>query len=238
MDLNILTPGAEILNLSQNVPNNPTIQIIQTDNSLGSPDIQQVTSQNELLQYGSFHCDKYKKGKKCELCSHMMETNFVYSHYFKTKFRIHGHLSHDYSITGRRRWYIYLIEDLPCNKAIVGSTTDPYNRWTTHKSNCNKGPCKSTGLAKHFTLNDGCPNDPGRRKETLNFVLVDFMDVSEEELQQVRHEKGPKCRCSACSRLKDIEDQWILKMGTFYGESGLNERDEIQAKTRFNWKIH
>ena len=62
------------------------------------------------------------------------------------------------------------------------------------------------------------------------------MDVSEEELQQVMHEKGPKCRCSACSRLKDIEDQWILKMGTFYGESGLNERDEVQAKTRFNWK--
>ena len=99
-----------------------------------------------------------------------------------------------------------------------------------------QGPCKSTGLAKHFTLNDGCPYDPGKRKETLNFVLVDYMDVSEEELQQAMHEKGPKCRCSACSRLKDIEDQWILKMGTFYGESGLNERDEVQAKTRFNWK--
>ena len=60
------------------------------------------------------------------------------------------------------------------------------------------------------------------------------MDVSEEELQQAMHEKGPKCRCSACSRLKDIEDQWILKMGTFYGESGLNERAQRLDSTGKN----
>ena len=192
------------------------------------------------FQYGSFHCDKYQKGKKCELCSHMKETNFVYSHFYKRKFRIHGHLSHDLSLStiDKRRWYIYQIEDIPCEKQIIGSTTDPYNRWANHKSNCNKGPSKSTGLAKHFTLNEGCPNDPGRGKGTLNFVLVDFMDVSEEELRQAGHEKGAKCRCSQCSRLKDLEDQWILKMGTFYGEGGLNERDEVQSKTRFNWKTN
>ena len=78
-------------------------------------------------------------------------------------------------------------------------------------------------------MNGGCPNDPGKGKETLNFALIDFIDVSEEELRQAGHEKGAKCRCNQCARLKDLEDQWILKMGTFYGDGGLNERDEVQA---------
>ena len=99
----------------------------------------------------------------------------------------------------------------------------------------NNGPCKKSGLSKHFTFNGGCPNNLGRGKETLRFTLIDFMDVSEEDLEKDGHEKGPKCRCRQCSKLKDIEDQWILKMGTFYGEGGLNERDEVQSKTRFNW---
>ena len=36
-------------------------------------------------------------------------------------------------------------------------------------------------------------------------------------------------------KLKNVEDNWILKMGTFYGTWGLNDRDEIQSKTRFTW---
>ena len=90
-------------------------------------------------------------------------------------------------------------------------------------------------LSKHFTMRGGCPNDPGRKKETLNFTLVDYIDVTEEELGRVGHEPGAKCRCQACLRLKNVEDKWILKMGTFYGPWGLNERDEIQSKTRFTW---
>ena len=104
-----------------------------------------------------------------------------------------------------------------------------------YKSSCNKGPCKQTGLSKHFTLRGGCPNDPGKKKEILNFTLVDYFDVTEEKLSRVGHEPGPKCRCEACSELKNLEDTWILKMGTFYGTWGLNERDEIQSKTRFTW---
>ena len=129
-----------------------------------------------------------------------------------------------------------MIEDLPCLKAIIGSTTNPTKRWSAHKSSCNNGPCKNTGLSKHFTLGEGCPYDPGRNKETLNFILVDHLDVSPEELLVAGHEKGPKCRCTACSRLKDLEDQWILKKGTFYGEGGLNGRDKVQSKTRYNWR--
>ena len=128
-----------------------------------------------------------------------------------------------------------MIEDMPCKKAIIGSTINPQKRWSAHKSDCNNGPCKKTGLSKHFTLNSGCSNDPGRNKESLNFTLVDSLDFTEDELDRAGHEKGPKCRCQACSKLKDLEDKWILKMGSFYGEGGLNERDEIQSKTRFNW---
>ena len=61
------------------------------------------------------------------------------------------------------------------------------------------------------------------------------MDVTEDELDKAGHVAGPKCRCNQCEKLKNIEDKWILRMGTFYGEGPLNTRDEIQAKTRYNW---
>ena len=163
----------------------------------------------------------------------MQETNFVESNHFKQKFRIHGNLSHDTSAENKQRWFIYLLEDIPCQKQIIGSTTNPTDRWRNHKAACNSGKSKSTGMAKHF-IAEGCPNDPGRGKETLRMTLVDYMDVTKEELREAGHVKGPKCRCEQCMKLKDIEDRWILKMGTFYGE-GLNSRDEIQSKTRCNW---
>ena len=165
----------------------------------------------------------------------MAETTFVESKYFNQKFRIHGHLAHDISKEDMLRWFIYMIEDIPCQKAIIGSTSNPTSRWRNHKSCCNNGPSHSTGLSKHFTLGNGCPNDTGREKETLRFTLIDYIDVSKENLIKVGHEKGAKCRCSECNRLKDLEDSWILRMGTFYGDGALNSRDEIQAKTRGNW---
>ena len=90
-------------------------------------------------------------------------------------------------------------------------------------------------MSKHFTLGNGCPNDTGREKETLRFTLIDYINVSKENLIKVGHKKGAKCRCSECNRRKALEDSWILRMGTFYGDGALNSRDEIQAKTRCNW---
>ena len=124
---------------------------------------------------------------------------------------------------------------MPCQKTTVGSTSQPTARWRNHKSTCNNGPSNSTGLSKHFTENEGCPNDTGRQKDTLNFTLIDYIDVTEDDLVNAEHIGGPKCRCVQCERLKDLEDMWILKMGTFYGDGALNSRDEIQSKTRFNW---
>ena len=83
---------------------------------------------------------------------------------------------------------------------------------------------------------DGCPFDKGKGKETLSVTLIDYYDTTELQIQNAGHVSGPKCRCQECENLKDIEDQWILKMGSFYGISGLNTRDEVKSKTRFNRK--
>ena len=96
----------------------------------------------------------------------MKETETINSPYFSTKFRIHGHLRHDYSPEDKIRWFIYGITDKPCGKIIIGSTQDPPSRWANCKSSCNKQNSKSTGLAKHFM--DGRPFDTGVEKMTLD----------------------------------------------------------------------
>ena len=179
--------------------------------------------------WGSWHCEKFKFGGKCDFCSHMEEKDFIKSYYYITKFRIHGHLRHDFSPEGKIRWFIYCVEDVPCKKHIVGSTQDPIKRWANYKSTCNSETSKSTGLASHFR--DGCPFDVGKEKRTLDFTLIDYYDTTQEKLQRANHVPGPYCQCKECNHLKDLEDRWILKMGSFYGSSGLNSRDDAKGKT-------
>ena len=80
----------------------------------------------------------------------------------------------------------------------------------------------------------GCPHDMGRDKSTLDFTLLDYFDTTEEKLRHFEHLPGPKCRCSECEKLKLLEDRWILKLGTFYVH-GLNSRNEVKSKSRYNW---
>ena len=115
-----------------------------------------------------------------------------------------------------------------CNKQYVCSTMDMYGRWSSHKSDCNNG-CNKTGLSNHFT--NGCPGDMGRDKMNLTVTLLDSMDVTLEEVQRAGH-GGVGCECQLCSRLKNIEDDWIMRLGTFYYPGGLNKRDEIKKKVR------
>ena len=179
-------------------------------------------------KWGSFFCEKYKFGGKCDLCAHMKETETIESIYYQTKFKIHGHLRHDYSPDGKIRWFLYSIRDIPCQKIIVGSTQNPLERWRNYKSTCNKENSNSTGLSKHFM--DGCPFDTGKEKMTLRYTLIDYFDTTQEKLRQSAHVPGPRCRCSECGHLKDLENRWIMKIGSMYGTSGLNERDEMKAK--------
>ena len=81
---------------------------------------------------------------------------------------------------------------------------------------------------------EGCPNDPGREKETLDFTLIDFYNTTQAKLAKAGHEPGPKCRCTECENLKSLEDKWIIRLGTFY-EHGLNSRNEIKTKARGDW---
>ena len=84
-----------------------------------------VPSLSNHPPWGSFHCDKKKLGKSCDICNHMKERTFVESPFFEKKFKIHGHLSHDFAPENTIRWFIYKIKDVPCNKIIVGSTQNP-----------------------------------------------------------------------------------------------------------------
>ena len=137
----------------------------------------------------------------------MKEKGTIESLYYLTKFKIHGHLRHDFSPHGKIRWFIYAIEDQPCQKMIIGSTQDPTKRWANYKTTCNKKSSKSSGLAKHFM--EGCPFDPGVEKTTLSFSFLDFYDTTGEKLLVAGHVPGPKCRCSECNNLKDLENKWI-----------------------------
>ena len=81
---------------------------------------------------------------------------------------------------------------------------------------------------------DGCPFDKGPDKITLNYTLVDFYDTTEEKIKEAGHVSGPKCRCKECNHLKDLENKWIMKIGSLYGTSSLNLRDEMKSKVRWN----
>ena len=71
-------------------------------------------------------------------------------------------------------------------------------------------------------------------KEQIRLTLFDFLDTSVDELVSAGHISG---RCTECNKLKRIEDKWILRLGTFYGASGLNFRDEIVGAVMGNFKI-
>ena len=166
----------------------------------------------------------------------MKETTFIESYYFKTKFKVHGYLAHDWAPDNKIRWYIYTIQDVPCGKLYCGSTQSPVARFSVHRSTCNN-PHKQrhggTGLCKHFR--DGCPNDDGRDKNNLRFTLIDYHDTTLEKLASANHVKGPQCKCTECGKLKSLEDFHIMRLGTVFGTSALNSRDEIRNKARCSW---
>ena len=82
----------------------------------------------------------------------------------------------------------------------------------------------------HFV--NGCPGAADKEKKHLQLTLLDHMDVTEEELAAAAHQPGAGCTCKLCSKLKRLEDRWIMRLGSFYFGSGLNDRDEIKQIVR------
>ena len=114
----------------------------------------------------------------------------------------------------------------------MGSTNSMTARWANTKKRCNGRDSDSTGLYKHFRY--GCPNDPGIKKESIRISLIDFVDTSVEKLRVARH-KGGNCKCMECDKLRKVENKWILRLGTFYGRSGLNARNVIESGVRVQY---
>ena len=100
--------------------------------------------------------------------------------------------------------------------------------WATTKSQCNSGQSNGTGLEKHFKA--GYPNDTGGGKSLIIITLLKHMDTNVERSEAANYVAGA-CRCTECGRLKDLEDKWILRLGSLHRPFGLNTRDEIQVKS-------
>ena len=184
---------------------------------------------------GSYHCQLFRDKNRCDVCSHMTETSTIESFYFNRRFAIHGRNIHlPASQKKKYTWFVYVVRDEACGLVYVGSTVDVCSRWAQTKKACLDGNNTNTGLYKHFS--DGCPaHAAGGNLGHLRWTLVDHIVVTPEQLVIVGHQGGPKCRCSECLRLKKQEDKWICRLGSFYGNSGLNTRDEIKARSRVNF---
>ena len=87
-------------------------------------------------------------------------------------------------------------------------------------------------MSSHFAT--GCPGDTGREKDNLKVTLVDYMDITKEEVAREMH-GGVGCMCSLCQKLKEKEYSWNMKLGTFYYPTGLNKRDKIKKKARSSY---
>ena len=133
-----------------------------------------------------------------------------------------------------RHEYIFMYIFTACNLLYIGSTTDICKRWASTKKACLDGDSVGTGMYKHFK--SGCPAGTGGGElNQLKWTILDHFDTTLENLTKVGHQGGPQCRCSDCQRLKTVEDKWICRMGSFYGDSGLNTRDEVKSRSRVNF---
>ena len=135
------------------------------------------------------------------------------------------------------KWFIYLEECTHPEGTFqyVGSTDSMTHRWANSKSKiislANGSTTKpGTGLENHFK--EGCSQYKGADLSAVRITLLENMIVSEEELRASIHQAGPGCRCNLCEKLKNMEDKWICRLGTFHGTFGLNERDEARRRAR------
>ena len=230
---NLVAGTRRLKNLSELL--SPTVQ--SSDVTLAGDDHADNLDGNPSGRWnGSYHCKSYKEKGKCDICSYMVETSYVESYYFERKFAIHGRNIHlPASQKKKLTWFVYLVHDTACQLLYVGSTIDACHRWSGTKSACLGRKRDNTGLYKHFM--EGCPTHlTNGDVKHLTWTLIDYIETSEELLENAGHTGGVSCRCSECIRLKNQEDKWICRLGTFHQPHGLNTRDEIKARSRVNFR--
>ena len=116
------------------------------------------------------------------------------------------------------------------------------HRWANTKSKCKsisrgENVKHGTGLEKH--VKNGCSQFKWPELSHVKVSLLEQFNTTEEKLQAASHVAGADCQCSQCLLLKKMEDKWIFRMGTYHGDFGLNERDEILNRTRASyWRGH
>ena len=88
-----------------------------------------------------------------------------------------------------------------------------YGHWSRHKSDCNRGSTV-TGVTAQFAV--GCPGDTVRDKSNLSVTLLDYMHATEEQVSTAQH-GGVGCVCQLCKQLKELEDNWIIKLALTKG---------------------
>ena len=93
------------------------------------------------------------------------------------------------------------------------------------------GPNKywTRGVTVHGTLSRTSKSPPHPS------VLSNMLSTLTLILKDAEHIGGVACRCNECQRLKDQEDKWICRLGTFHPPHGLNTRDEIKTRSRVNF---
>ena len=194
-----------------------------------------------MRRNGSYHCAYQKRSGKCDFCKRMVERSEVLSTHFGVKHSIAGNNVH-LPATQKEKfsWFIYLLECIHPEGTFqyVGSTNSVTHRWANTKSKINALALNNslqagTGLEKHFK--EGCSQHQGPALESVRVTLLETFVTSKEKTVISKHKAGEGCRCSECEKLKSLEDKWICRLGTFHGQFGLNERDEMKRKTRVGY---
>ena len=167
----------------------------------------------------------------------MLESRTVLSSHFNVRHSIAGHNVHLPATQAKKhQWFVYLEECIHPQGTYqyIGSTDSMTHRWANTKSKIHslvagRSARAGTGLENHFKA--GCSEyDEGLK--SVRVTLLEHMNTSDQSLRSSSHQAGPGCRCSQCNKLKDLEDKWICRLGTFHGDFGLNERDEIRRRAR------
>ena len=158
-----------------------------------------------VTQHGCFPCDA---PRACTLhqSGALQQVTFVTSRYDGAR----HYIKHKVDCkTPNVIYYIYCDCQFPSD--YVGSSKNMKTRWSKHKNDIRYSNWTACGLTRHFG-----ENHRNNIEEAINNLKVTLVDCSDKE-----------------EDLKQLEDRWILKMGTLF--TGLNSHNEVLRNSRRNY---